>query len=65
MKNFIIHTFLVLTFMGCSTKSDENLKNKQGDLGDGTFINPVLGGDYPDPSIIRDGDDFYMTPLCF
>ena len=27
----------------------------------GTYTNPVLGGDYPDPSIVRDGNDYYMT----
>ncbi|MCL1908222.1 MAG: family 43 glycosylhydrolase [Holophagaceae bacterium] len=26
-----------------------------------TFPIPVLSGDYPDPTILRDGDDFYMT----
>lgn len=37
----------------------------QGDLGNGTFLNPILGGDYPDPSIVRDGDDYYMTHSAF
>lgn len=26
-----------------------------------TFSNPVLAGDYPDPSVIRTGDDFWAT----
>lgn len=26
-----------------------------------TYSNPVLSGDYPDPSIVRDGRDFYAT----
>jgi xylan 1,4-beta-xylosidase len=30
-----------------------------------TFQNPVLGGDYPDPSIIRVGSDYYMTHSSF
>lgn len=30
-----------------------------------TYQNPVLGGDYPDPSIIRDGKDYYMTHSSF
>ena len=27
----------------------------------------LLPGDYPDPSIVRDGDDYYMThsPFCY
>lgn len=30
-----------------------------------TFTNPILGGDYPDPSIMRDGKDYYMTHSAF
>lgn len=26
-----------------------------------TFTNPVLAGDHPDPTIVRDGEDYYMT----
>lgn len=29
------------------------------------FQNPLLGGDYPDPSILRDGNDYYMTHSSF
>ena len=30
-----------------------------------TFTNPILGGDYPDPTVMRDGDDYYMTHSAF
>lgn len=30
-----------------------------------SFINPILGGDYPDPTILREGDDYYMTHSAF
>lgn len=30
-----------------------------------TFTNPVLGGDYPDPSIMREGEDYYLTNSSF
>src|ERR1035437_1927026 len=33
--------------------------------GDGYFMNPVFAGDYPDPSIIRDGDTYYMVHSSF
>jgi len=39
--------------------------SSQGDLGNGTFINPILGGDYPDPTIMREGNDYYMTHSAF
>lgn len=29
------------------------------------FMNPVLGGDYPDPSVVRVGTDYYMTHSSF
>lgn len=30
------------------------------DNGNGTFTNPLMWGDWPDPDIIRVGDDFYL-----
>ncbi|GGW60663.1 glycoside hydrolase family 43 protein [Alishewanella tabrizica] len=36
-----------------------------GPLASGTFQNPVLAGFFPDPSIIRNGDDYYMTVSSF
>jgi beta-xylosidase len=35
------------------------------DLGDETFLNPVFAGDHPDPSIMRDGEDYYLTFSSF
>ncbi len=45
----------------------QNLSGKrtQGELGNSTFLNPILSGDYPDPSIMRDGKDYYMTHSAF
>jgi endoglucanase len=37
----------------------------QSDNGNGTFTNPVLYADYPDPDIIRVGSDFYMVSTTF
>ena len=37
----------------------------QGDLGNGNYLNPILGGDYPDPTIVRDGNDYFMTHSAF
>lgn len=36
------------------TKTSESVTNT-------TFLNPILGGDFPDPTIMRDGKDYYMT----
>lgn len=38
---------------------------RKADLGNGTYLNPVIAGDHPDPSILKDGDDYYMTFSSF
>ncbi|MFD3513491.1 family 43 glycosylhydrolase [Streptomyces sp. NPDC058657] len=38
---------------------------RYGDLGDGTYRNPVLHADYSDPDVIAVGDDFYLTASSF
>jgi xylan 1,4-beta-xylosidase len=30
---------------------------RTADLGNGTFLNPIIAGDRPDPSILKDGND--------
>ena len=38
---------------------------RKADRGDGTFLNPILSGDHPDPSVIRVGADYYLTFSSF
>lgn len=38
---------------------------RKGDLGNGSFLNPIMSGDHPDPSILKDGDDYYITFSSF
>ena len=38
---------------------------RKADLGNGTYLNPILSGDHPDPTILKDGDDYYMTFSSF
>jgi xylan 1,4-beta-xylosidase len=35
------------------------------DLGNGTFLNPLISGDHPDPTILKDGLDYYLTFSTF
>ena len=35
------------------------------DRGDGTFLNPLVSGDRPDPAILKDGEDYYVTFSTF
>lgn len=38
---------------------------RKADLGDGTYLNPIIAGDHPDPTILKDGADYYMTFSSF
>ncbi len=38
---------------------------RKADLGNGFFLNPVFAGDHPDPSLLRDGKNFYLTFSSF
>lgn len=38
---------------------------RKADLGDGTFLNPILAGDRPDPSVLKHGQDYYMVHSSF
>jgi len=60
MKRIIIPILLLLA---CATKAQyqTNVSNK----GNGYYINPIFAGDYPDPSILRDGDDYYIVHSSF
>ncbi len=55
MKPIVVVIFLLLTF-SCSQKQEQTQQY---------FINPILSGFYPDPSICKVGDDFYMVTSTF
>ncbi len=38
---------------------------RKADLGDGRYVNPILAGDRPDPSVLKDGRDYYMVHSSF
>ena len=38
---------------------------RKADRGDGTYLNPIISGDHPDPTILKDGKDYYMTFSSF
>jgi xylan 1,4-beta-xylosidase len=52
--------FILLTnWVNAQYQETANLK------GDGYYINPIFPGDYPDPSILRDGSDYYIVNSSF
>jgi xylan 1,4-beta-xylosidase len=38
---------------------------RKADLGNGTYRNPIVAGDHPDPTILKDGENYYMTFSAF
>ncbi len=59
----ILAIFLTICLAGAAESSAEN--HHGPDRGDGRYENPVMGGDYPDPSVVRVGEDFYLTHSSF
>lgn len=55
----LLLVFLVLTLL--SPKMMAQDKVWLPDNGNGTFTNPLMWGDWPDPDVIRVGDEFYMV----
>ena len=49
--------------MTTSATTFEN--QRKADQGDGTYLNPIMAGDHPDPTILKDGDDYYLTFSSF
>jgi xylan 1,4-beta-xylosidase len=61
------NTALVLMLIGCLNvfPQQANKSYRAVDKGTEYYQNPVLGGDYPDPSVLRVGNDYYMTHSSF
>lgn len=38
---------------------------RNADLGNATYLNPIMPGDHPDPTVLKDGEDYYMTFSSF
>lgn len=58
-KVCFILVFLLLANQNYSqSQTESNLKNKQ-------YLNPIFKGDYPDPSFLRDGKDYYVVHSSF
>ena len=61
----VLVVFMVVS-LNCFSQEIGCYENQRcPDMGNGSFQNPILGGDYPDPSVLKDGDDYYMTNSSF
>ena len=73
MKNVVVSTLSILVLAGSLNshpRTEEAQKRAQrvkaenqpiADLGNGFYQNPIMGGDYADPTIVRVGEDYYMA----
>ncbi|MFB6318724.1 family 43 glycosylhydrolase [Saccharicrinis sp. FJH54] len=64
MKNSILWSVIAVLVLSSCNLSTEKADPSHQETGS-YFENPVLGGDYPDPSVFRDGEDYYMTHSSF
>ncbi|MBC7400661.1 MAG: family 43 glycosylhydrolase [Mucilaginibacter sp.] len=60
---------LLIQFTAYGQTKQQHIKTVENqysaDLGNGTYLNPVLKGNYADPSVVRDGEDYYLTHSSF
>ena len=56
---------VVLTLLKASFLMAQNISDKSNYLQVNTYVNPVLPGDHPDPTLLKVGDDFYHCGSSF
>lgn len=61
MKSLIVFSILVVFNFSAKAQYQLHANSKGSDY----YINPIFAGDYPDPSILRVGDDYYMVHSSF
>lgn len=62
MKTNLLQTLCLAAGLSLAASAQAQVKNVwTPDNQDGTFTNPLMWGDWPDPDVIRVGDDFYMV----
>ncbi len=62
MKRLFHSALAVLVLLATSCGGNVSFApDRSSDNGDGTFTNPVLWSDCPDPDLIRVGDDYYLV----
>lgn len=60
MNKRIFVFFLILCATLVSVQAQEYARKWSADQGDGTFINPIVNGDFPDCDVIRVEDTYYL-----
>ncbi len=58
-------TIITILLIQLAIFAKAQYQNNTNDKGTDYYLNPVFAGDYPDPSILRDGDDYYIVHSSF
>lgn len=58
-------TIVAILLIQLAVIASAQYQTKSNEKGTAFYLNPVFAGDYPDPSILRDGDDYYMVHSSF
>lgn len=61
MKKIII----TLMFLQFAVIANAQYQTHGSNIGGDYYLNPIFAGDYPDPSIIRDGENYYVVHSSF
>ena len=61
MKYLTISLIALMLLASCITKQEREPFKLHSDNGDGTYTNPVIAADYPDPDVIKVGDTYYFV----
>ncbi|RYE27398.1 MAG: beta-xylosidase [Sphingobacteriaceae bacterium] len=56
---------LIILIFQLSLYVQAQLQTTPNNKGAGYYLNPIFAGDYPDPSILRDGEDYYIVHSSF
>ncbi len=60
MNRILLAFFLSAFFSFCNAQIQVNTTDKHG-----CYMNPVFAGDHPDPSLLREGNDYYIVHSSF
>jgi len=58
-------TLLITLLIQLTLLSNAQFQIKTTEKGADFYINPIFAGDYPDPSILREGNDYYIVHSSF
>ena len=60
-NHFLLTIGLMLSSLGMTAQNKPYEWVWSADQGDGTFVNPIVNADFPDPDVIRVDDTYYMA----